>query len=310
MSHAYIATNAIDNAHDSDIFAVVTSDKYTITGSGDGTIKLWNNAEAEPTAEVLATGPGIHHLAVNAEGHVLAAVSFDGQLSLYDLEKKQKIDAPEIYEKTADSWDVSISHNDLLAVASVEGRVSVWDIKSQELVASFNSNKGIATCIDISNDGATVVCGYSQGGMSMYSIEKGGLDFSLPSYSGVIRSAKFSPQGQFLAAAGDSTDIAIYDTSSATLITNLSGHEGWIFSVDWNETGEYLLSTCYDGKCKVWSFETRTSVATQSESHLPLFCAKWLQKGWGVGVIGGVHQGFVTVGLERSVRWYRQAAGN
>jgi superkiller protein 8 len=132
----------------------------------------------------------------------------------------------------------------------------------------------------------------------------------LTGHSRPIRSVKFSPKGTLLAAAGDSSTISLYNVSHGELIANMGGNEGILFSVDWNETGEYLLSTSYEGKSKVWWMESRACVATQNDTTDPLFAGCWLQKGWGTAVIGGVNQGFATVGADTSLRWYREAAGS
>lgn len=143
----------------------------------------------------------------------------------------------------------------------------------------------------------------------MYNVQSGRLVYSFPGHSSAIRAIKFSPKGSLLAAAGDSKIIALYSTASGEHVTNLSGHTSWIFALDWNETGAYLLSVSYDGKCKIWSIESRSCVATQSESTGPLLCGKWMNKGWGKGILGGYNEGFITVGIEKAIRWFREASG-
>lgn len=80
-------------AHKSDIFAVGVSEEFTITASGDGSIKLWDNSETEPKGIVLDEQRlGFHHLSTN--GSVVGAVNFDGKAYLYDLTKQQRISTP------------------------------------------------------------------------------------------------------------------------------------------------------------------------------------------------------------------------
>jgi superkiller protein 8 len=82
----------------------------------------------------------------------------------------------------------------------------------------------------------------------------------------------------------------------------LTGHAAWIFSLDWSDTGEYLLSGAFDGKTKVWSVETRSCVATHSESEKAVWAVKWLPK-------TGRSEAFVTGGKGRALTFYREATG-
>lgn len=137
-----------------------------------------------------------------------------------------------------------------------------------------------------------------------------------------VRAVAFSPGGKLLAAAGDSKIIVLYDTSSGEQVANLSGHSAWIMSLAWSHTGEYLLSgyvghyvsrlpsdfetdsfkRSFDGKVKVWSIDTRTCVATHSETEKCVWSVKWLPK-------IGKTEGFATAGANRSIAFYREATG-
>lgn len=118
-----------------------------------------------------------------------------------------------------------------------------------------------------------------------------------------VRTVAFSPAGTRLAAAGDARIIALYDVQHGEQVANLTGHMAWIFSLDWSDTGEYLLSGAFDGKVKVWSIDTRTCVATHSETEKTLWCVKWLPKTAGKSEI------FAAAGANRSISFYREATG-
>lgn len=161
-----------------------------------------------------------------------------------------------------------------------------------------------------SRNGNLIACGYDDGSIYVYSVDTGRLAFSLSGHTGPIRCVKFSPAGSILAAGGESKVVSLYSMESGEHVANMSGHDAWIMYLDWNETGEYILTAAYDGKSKVWSVESRSAVATQNDSKRPLLCCGWLNKGWGPAVIGGMNEGFVTVGDDRTIRWYREAAGS
>lgn len=118
-----------------------------------------------------------------------------------------------------------------------------------------------------------------------------------------MRAVSFSPGGSLLAVAGDSRVIVLIDVQHGEQVAHLKGHSSWILSLDWNDTGEYLLSGAYDGKAKVWSIDTRTCVATHSETDKALWAVKWLPK-------TGKSESFATAGANRSISFYREATSS
>jgi WD40 repeat protein len=58
----------------------------------------------------------------------------------------------------------------------------------------------------------------------------------------------------------------------------------------------------FDGKAKIWSIDRRECVATQAESEKALWAVRWLPK-------TTPSDRFVTAGADRSISFYREAAG-
>lgn len=58
----------------------------------------------------------------------------------------------------------------------------------------------------------------------------------------------------------------------------------------------------FDGKVKVWSIDTKTCVATHSETEKAVWSVKWLPK-------TARSEAFATGGANRSVAFYREATG-
>lgn len=62
--------------------------------------------------------------------------------------------------------------------------------------------------------------------------------------------------------------------------------------------------SAFDGKVKVWSVNTKTCVATHSETDKALYSVKWVPKAL------GVPEGFVTAGANCRISFYREATGS
>lgn len=72
--------------------------------------------------------------------------------------------------------------------------------------------------------------------------------------------------------------------------------------LSWGTLKTDTSQSSFDGKVKVWSIDTKTCVATHSETEKAVWSVKWLPK-------TGKSEGFATAGANRSVAFYREATG-
>lgn len=312
MSTRYIATHAIENAHDSDIYAIAVCNKYTASASGDGVISLWENfVPKDPVLLSQAEPCGVHHITVDIQGTYLVAVYFDGSVKIWSLETLEQIDMPAI-KSIQGAWACAIANETLtLAISTVEGSVILVDLTKGETLATLKSAQNqqvVASCVDISGDGKFVACGLDSGRVHVYSTATGRLSYTLPCHNMSPRAVKISPMNTLVAVAGDSETISLFTLNGGDLIGTFVGHESWVFALDWNLSGSLLLSVSQDGKAKVWSIEDRACVTTLNDSSQPLFAGAYIRDGHGAQIIGGAQQGVVVGGLDRALRWYREAS--
>lgn len=312
MATRYIATHTVEDAHKSDIFAIAAGSKYTASTAGDGVISLWENfVPKDPIQLTEPRGCGVHHIAMDITDTFMAAVYFDGSVRTWSLESLEEIVVPAVKDIEA-GWACSIANDALtLAVSTVEGSVLVFDLQKKELVSTLKpaqNQQAVATCVDISSDGKFVACGLDSGRVHVYSTATGRLSYTLPCHTMSPRAVKLSPMNTLVAVAGDSETISLFTLNGGDLIGTFVGHDSWVFALDWNLDGSLLLSVSQDGKAKIWSIEDRACVSTLNDSDQPLFAGAYIRNGHGAQIIGGASQGVVTGGIDRTLRWYREAS--
>jgi superkiller protein 8 len=64
-----------------------------------------------------------------------------------------------------------------------------------------------------------------------------------------------------------------------------------------------LIIRGFDGKVKVWSVDTNSCVATQTEATAAVYCVQWIRRSSGIG------EGFVTGGVNKSLYYYFETSG-
>lgn len=209
----------------------------------------------------------------------------------------------------------------------------------------FANNDSFATCIDIDIEEMKIVVGHQDGLSYLYDLNHLMLLFTLESYGlkesslSVVRDVSFSPKGDLLAIARDSGaygSIGLYDVrygeflGTLTVATHSSNvgiggyaHKSWCMSICFNEDGMLLASGGMDGKVRIWDVENKSCEATLSLSTTDLSDKDLVEKSdldeascvaltfvpKGAILEDGKNDGLVVVGLDRAVRWFREAGG-
>ncbi|KAK9463844.1 WD40-repeat-containing domain protein [Lipomyces oligophaga] len=306
LDSALISLTCTD--HPTDIFAVATSPKLVVSATGDSKLRVWNalSSDHELVREISTSHRvGIHHVSVSSQADLLAAVGFDGSISVWTLSSGDHLIT--LSDPKVTFWAVSLaSDGQYLAATTIDGNISVFARDDQGFVScGYLETKGTpGLCVDYSNDGLYIASGHENGGLYIFSTETALLIHSLAGHVKSVRSVAFSPSSRLLAAAGDSRIVTVYSVKSGEMVFTLPGHSRWIMSLDWNFNGEHIITSSFDQTLKVWSIENRECVATQNEAEGPVWTAKWTKTDG-----TGRPQGFVSAGTDKVLRWYREASG-
>lgn len=302
----FIATHEAENAHNGDIFALSTCKRYTCSGSGDGRVLLWDNLRpGEAPVELVTVPAGIHHVACGEDGQFLAATDFTGKVTAWNLDSLEKIEIQEL-NAIKDAWACAVQY-DKLVVSTLAGNIFVFCLSEKKQIFTLPASKNlraVCCCVDITKDASMVVAGFDSGRVILASLQTFKTLYSISCGTLSPRVVKFAPGGTMFAVAGDNDTITLFTTNGGDLVGSLLGHESWIFDLTWSTSGEFLSSASQDRTAKVWNIENRSCVYTMTDSDKPLFAIAWMPSGW---TQGQGREGIVTGGVERNLRWYRQA---
>lgn len=313
ISRHQVKTNKL-LAHPTDIFSIAATPTSLLSVSGSSSIKIYSTTSSDfPLLQTIdkAHKLGCHHVATSTNGKMAASVGFGGEVKIWTSENEDGtsswVEQGKIVDgnKAGELWAIALSEDGkYLASTTYDGRINVWDLSAdRQKIREYETKGSFGMCVDLSNDGELTASGHASGSVYVFSNSTGRLLHSLPGLIKPVRSVRFSPGSKRLAAAGDAGIIALYDPNSGEQVANLTSNGSWIFSLSWSFTGEYLLSGAWDGKVKVWSVESGVAVATHDESEKTVWAVTWLPK-------TGRNEGFATAGANRTISFYREAAGN
>jgi COMPASS component SWD3 len=214
-----------------------------------------------------------------------ASASADGSVKIWDLKQQQQLEqAGETGTRrllTAAQTCVGHSRgiNDvcwnpvtpLLATASDDKTVRVWDALTAEALVEFKGHDNFVFCVDQHH--AMVVSGSFDETVKLWDIRSGDCVSTLPAHSDPVTAVSFNRDGTCVCSASHDGLIRIWDvTTGECLKTIYAAGNPPVSSVRYSPNSKYLLAGTLDSCLRLWPVtQTGTNKCAkiyQSKRHI------------------------------------------
>lgn len=151
----------------------------------------------------------------------------------------------------------------LLASASLDKTVQVWNIDKRSKLATFKGHKVAVSAVAFSPDAKTVASGDVKKKIILWDVSNRRERATLTGHTSGVRALVFSPDGDTLVSGSDDGTIRFWNpVTGKALTTFTSGHKKSVKSIAFTENDTNLAIAAFDGTIDVWSLKNHRYLKT------------------------------------------------
>ncbi len=199
--------------------------KTLVSGSWDGTIKLWN-VETGKEIRTLKGHDG-YVLSVNfsPDGKTLVSGSDDNTIKLWNVETGKEIRTLKGHDSSVLS--VNFSPDGKTLVSGSWQTVKLWNVETGQEIRTLKGHDNRVKSVNFSPDGKTLVSGSWQT-VKLWNVETGEEIRTLKGHDDWVNSVNFSPDGKTLVSGSGDNTIKLWNLGTDWGLSDLMGR-----SCDW-----------------------------------------------------------------------------
>lgn len=271
--------------------ACVPDGRRVVTGSHDGTLRVWNMENGKQEGRSMQQGNDVYSLAVSQDGKKIISGAVNGSVKVWDVESHHLV---KTWAYPGEFPSIAISPDDRLVavgnwtvfVHAMEGEwqvnhfivvgqgvfsmsfspdgnklacgtdddVRVYDVGNRALILGpLKGHQGWIWSLLWSHDGSRLFSGSCDKTIRCWSSITGEpIGPPWMGHTGYTRCLSLSPDGSILASASSDQTVRFWHATSGHPITPSLRHERGLDAVCFSPLGEFVVSAGWDGKICLW----------------------------------------------------------
>ncbi|HMV84894.1 MAG TPA: TIR domain-containing protein [Blastocatellia bacterium] len=232
-----------------------------ITGSHNGTVRVWDLSSGECVTSSMASRAHIQSVAVTKSGDVAVTISSK--------------DIPQIWELTSNSWPVKLSEvlrrskncvaitgdGGLAMFGCSDGTLEVWNLIFKECTASIRGHSNKVNSVAVTPDGQLMVSGSLDQAVSVWNWSKEECLATFNGHTGSVQSVAVTPDGRLIISGSTDKTVRVWDLWTGKCIAIFEGHTRQVLGVAVTTDGKIVVSASEDGSVRVWGVTSKKCIA-------------------------------------------------
>jgi WD40 repeat protein len=230
--------------------AIAPDGSWLVTGSWDGTARIWDSATGERRAVLMGHTGQVSAVAIAPDGTWLATGDQD-TARIWDAATGQQRGA--LSGHAAQVTSVAIAPDgSWLVTASEEGTARTWDAATGELRTTLAGHGGRLRAVAIAPDGTWLASSGDEGTVHTWDTATGELRATFTCHDSWVRAVAIAPDGTWLATASTDGTARTWDAATGEHRATLTGHSSDVRSVAISPDGTWLATVGDDRTARIW----------------------------------------------------------
>jgi WD40 repeat protein len=275
--------------------AVTPDGTRLVSGSGDGTVRVWRIAVGE--LESVFEHAGARSVAVTPDGRSVISAGYDDTVRIWDLHCTPALETPARHkgqvravafspdgtwavsggaDRVIRLWDTTTCRQlrgleghsrDVFAVAvTPDGRqlitgglddtIRVWDVASSAPQWEMEGHNYCVRGLAVTPDGSRAVSGAEDSTLGVWNLSSGERLSRFPSDAGEVQAIALTPDGTRVVFCDQGRWIHVMDLATGTHLLEISGHRERAWAVVVTRDGTRVVSGSLDGTVRIWDLRT------------------------------------------------------
>jgi WD40 repeat protein/predicted Ser/Thr protein kinase len=224
-------------------------------GDEDGRLRLWDVATGKLRKELPGPGGPILAVAVSPDGAQIAAVGWNGILSVRDVTTGRQVASVKLGGEGQQKGLAYSPDGRWLASTTPDFQVALWDVKTYRPSARWSGHSGEIFSVAFSPDGRRLASAGKDRIVRVWDVESGKCQAVLRGHTDDVFTVAFHPGGTRLATAGRLGTVWLWDLERTEDVARLAGHTSFIWSLAFTPDGKTLASGSGDITVRLWDTE-------------------------------------------------------
>jgi len=240
-----------------------------LTGSSDGTARLWRAEDGKPIAAPLNHGGWINAVAFSPNGETVLTGSSDGTARLWRAKDGKLIAAPLNHGGWINAVAFSTDGKTVLT-GSLNGTARLWRADNGRLLAEPIRHGGRIYAAAFSPDGKTVLTGSDDGTARLWRADNGKPMTKPIKHGGWVLAVAFSPDGNTVLTGSDDGTAQLWRTDNSSPLGKPIRHGGRITAVAFSPDGKTVLSGSDNGTARLWRADNGSPIGEPIKHERPV----------------------------------------
>ena len=255
----YLYNREIFTGHSGEIYSVAFSPdgKFALTGSQDGTARLWNIQNDKVVRRFLGHKGGVSGVAFSPDGKSILTGGNDGTVRLWDEATGEQL---RLFAGHAGGISAVAFSPDGQYVLSASGdkTAQLWDARTGQAIRTFIGHADFVSSVAFSPDGHYVLTASFDKTARLWDAASGDpiRTFTENTDLGRVTSAAFSPDGKYIVTGSDDHTARLWDAATGQGICIFTGHTDSVNAVAFSPDAKQVLTGSKDNTARIWDAPT------------------------------------------------------